>query len=608
MTPEEKRIRELELELELAEAEEAAAQTAIEEPSKSEAFLRGAGRGVTFGLGNNVNGFIQALGAKLFQDEKRPFWDSYRQNRDTFNREDARAEAAHRGHFIGGNVLGGLMTAPLLPGAGQGATLAQLAGHGAKVGAATGAAYGFGTSQGDLTRGEFGQVAGDTTLGALLGGGLGAGAPVLASGAGWTARNVGAPMMSYLRGGYITPTQEAGRLMQRGVPLTLGRMDPSSAFGRIEELAANKVTGGSVAAARQRTEAGARDALIEAAGEGVPGMGRTPTSIPAAGARDIGALGTAAGPTRGAPVAQQLEELRAGFSQAYDQALEGARLQPDQYLGRGRWRGLLTDPALKGSAKTKGAFELAASARDIDASPAVRARALAWLTDKAQTLAPTKSGSSAGTVDARQIHALRTQLRDKLRSLGQEGDDRQLREIYGRAEEFVTELLEGQLPAENATMLRAADTHYRNLLAVEKASDGARAFRNNHEFTPDEVLNQIRKSGGTPDFEAAARDAHSVLTARYPMTGIQVAANESIPLLNKAGPAWAAFANASPTMTRHALHPWFSPGLPARTAGAAGRWAERTGGDPRANSLTARSLYELLTQPQDGAPPWGVSE
>jgi hypothetical protein len=552
-----------------------------EEPSRAESLLHGAEQGLTFGFGDEVNGGIQALIAKAMGD-KQDFGELYRLNRDTFRREDASAEAAHPGYYLGGNLAGGLATAPLFPG-GTGKTLGQLVLQGAKVGAGTGAAYGLGSSNADLTRGEFGRAAADTTLGGLMGGTLGAVIPAAAGGIGWMTRNVGAPAMKLFRGGYVTPTAEAKRLAERGVDnLTLGQMDPASPFGRIEELAATKVTGGSLAKARQGSASTARDVLIEAAG--------------APGAKP---------PTRGAPVTQQLEELRAGFSQVYDDALGGAKLQPEQYLGQGKWRGLLSDPNVQGAAKTKGAFELAADARDIDASPTVRRRALAWLTDKAEGLMPTRSGPDAGTVDASSVHALRTQLRDKLRNLGQEGDDRGLREIYGRAEEFVTELLEGQLPPERAAMLRGADESYRNLLSAEDAAK--RAFVQNEEFTPAQLLQAIRNRGATPALEATARDAQAVFSARYPMTGVQVAANESIPLLNKVGPAWAAFANASPGFRGHALKELWTPGPITHALRATGRSLEGAARSSRATAPASRTLYDLLAQPKDEALPWAVS-
>lgn len=550
---------------------------------------RGLGQGATFGFGDEINGLIQALATS-----GGTFGDRYRQERDSFRRENDDAKRAHGGWYLGGTIAGGLPAAIASGGRlGPQATLAQIAGRGALAGGATGLASGLGGSDADLTQGEYLQAGKDAGLSGLLGLGLGAGIPAAGAALGWAGRNVVSPVAQFLRGGYVKPTPEAQRLGQAGVNLTLGQMNPRSAYGRTEELAAKTVLGGPLADARARASSQARDMLLK--GAGAPG---------------------AAPPTVGAPVAQQLDELAAGFAKVYDDALGGARLQPEMYEGAGKWRGLITDPALKGAAKTKGAFELAAGARDIDASPAVRQRALSWLADKAQSLKPAKSGPNAGTVEARSIQALRTQLRDKIRSLGEEGDDRQLREIYGRAEEFVSELLHGQLPPDKSAALQAADTSYRNLLAAKDAAK--RAFVQNEEFTPAQLLQAIRAKGATPGLESSARDAHGVLSASYPPTGVTAwAAN--IPGAKHVAPTLMGLNNTVPLLRNHALRQMYAPGLPARALSATGRALEGAAMTPRASMPAARTLQQLLSPPptqplasfattEDELPPWAMAQ
>ncbi len=91
---------------------------------------------------------------------------NYQLVRDSMRQENAQAQEAHGGDFLAGNLAGGLATIPLLPG-GQGNTLRQLV----KTGAALGAAGGLGSSEADLTKGEFGRAAVDTGVGSLLGAG-----------------------------------------------------------------------------------------------------------------------------------------------------------------------------------------------------------------------------------------------------------------------------------------------------------------------------------------------------------------------------------------------------------------------------------------------------
>jgi hypothetical protein len=573
-------------------------------PSRAESFWRGAGQGITVGFGDEVNGFIQALGEKYLpeslggggeQAQTRTLGDLYRANRDSFRREDAAAERAHGGYYLGGNLLGGVATAPLLPGAGSGRTLGQLMWHGAKVGGISGGAYGLGASNAELTPdkmtlGDALQVSKDMGSGVLLGGTLGAAAPPIAAGAGWLARNVGAPAMKFLRGGYINPTPEAQRLTAQGARLTLGQMAPNSSMGRMEELASSKFTAGGVANLRNEGVSTTRDALFQKAA--APG---------------------AAPPTKEAPAMQQLDEIGSGFTKAYDEVLDDVRIWPERYLAPGKWRGLVTGTH-GASPELKGAFNLAANARDIDASPAARKRALLWLENEAAALAPLKSGLNEGTVEARSVQALRTKLRDKVRQIGEnpQGEDRALKEIYERARDAVSELLDGQLPPENAAKLRALDSSYRNKLAVERAAHGAKAFREGQggEFTATQLLEAIRQGGATPELESLTRDAHQVLSAKYSPTGLQGHALNAVPWAEYGAAPASYLVNTVPFLRDHALKQVFAPGLPARALGATGRALESAGKSTRATSTTSRTLYDLLTQsdaPEDAVMPWAAT-
>jgi hypothetical protein len=427
---------------------------------------------------------------------------------------------------------------------------------------------------------------GDTALGGGAGAAFGAGTPLVAKGLGWGLRNIAAPIWRGIRGGYVKPTPEAQRLIDEGAQLTLGQMDPNSPIGRLEELAAAKFTGSGVAEMRNRGVSTTRDALLKKAA--APG---------------------AAPPTGGTAVMSQIDEIGAGFTKAYDEVLDGVRIQPEKYEGAGKWRGFFADASLKGAAKTKGAFELAVEGAK-DASPAVKKRALAWLTDKAETvgLRPAKSGKDVGTVDARAVQSLRTKIRTRKRELGDQGDDRELKEIYERAEEFVSELLEGQLPPESAAKLRALDASYRNNLAVERAAAGARAFKEGEggEFTATQLLEAIRQKGATKEFEALVRDAHRSQAARYTPTGMMGHAMDAVPLAEIGAVPLAYMINRTPLLKSHALKQFITPGIPAKIASGAGRALESAAMSPAATS-TATRLYELLNppEPDDGlALPW----
>lgn len=540
------------------------------------------------GLGDKVMAAEQAVSDLMHDKTGRvSFGDAYRRNLAFNDKLIEASDVAHPTARWTGNILGvgGNMAAMAAVGPARAAmglaqaaptvgklTLGQLikqgVKQGAKLGAAFGAIGGYGADRSDSTLGTVLNTGLGAGLGAGISSGLGAVLPLAARGLGGLVQ-LGAPLARLIRGGYVRPTPEARALTSRGVNLTLGQMDPGSLTGRIEELAA-KQEGGALGTLRNRAVDEGRDVLLAQA--------------KAAGAKP---------PTRGAPVTQQLEELREGFSKLYDDALSGVKIQPEKYLGEGKWQGLLTDPEVKGVAQVEGLFERAANNKGIDADPAVRGRALAWLTNKAKALMPETSGPDMGTVDAKSVQALRTQLRDKLRSLGHEGEDRSLREIYDQAEKSVTELLESQLPADKLGALKSADTSYRNLLAIEDAAK--RAFVNGKEFTPAQLLQAIRSRGSTPELEELARNAQSVFSANYPPTGIQAAVNARIPVLRAVGPAWLGLANTSPTLRAHALHQ-SAPGLASRSLAAIGRGAETVANSPIATSSLGRSLSDLFLQ------------
>lgn len=553
-------------------------------PTEADAFFRGATQGVSFGFGDELWGALRAAGDSMpvalgGSGMNESMADAYRRNRDAQRIANARAEAAHGGYYLGGSLAGGLATAPLMPGAGTGRTLWQLAKTGAKVGAASGAAYGVGSSDADLTSArlsDVGQVARDGAVGAGAGLVLGGTAPVIARG----TANIVRTVSPYVRGGYIKPTAEAQRLINEGADLTLGHMDPKSPLGRYEDIGANNALGGSLSAARDRSANSIRDVVLSKAA--------------APGAKP---------PTRGAPSFDQIEQIAQGFSDGYERVLDNVRIQPDKYLGSGRWRGFFTDETLRGSAKTKGAFEMAVDVPDAPGS--VKTRALAWLKDAANrnSLVPRKSGADAGSVDARAVQQFRGDLRKKIAAYeGKTGDEApHFSDIYKNAERFTTELLEGQLPPEHAEALRAMDKSYRNKLAVEAASSGSAAFKRGPmggDFNPAEFLESVRKVGATPELESIARDAYSIHEAKFPLTGVQHVAAEVAPIAKFLGPAWAQAANLSPGLRRHALRPAAAPGMSSRAISAVGRLGERLGVSPVTQSAGTRTLYELLTEPR----------
>lgn len=139
-------------------------------PSPAEAFGRGAVQGATLGFGDELGaaaqGFLQYQSQFLPQGFKERLGienaaaggsplDVYRQARTENRQLDQRAQQAEPEYYLGGSIAGGLPVAAVTPGY-AGAAL-------------TGAAAGLGSSEADLTRGEVGEAALDTALGAGAG-------------------------------------------------------------------------------------------------------------------------------------------------------------------------------------------------------------------------------------------------------------------------------------------------------------------------------------------------------------------------------------------------------------------------------------------------------
>lgn len=135
------------------------------------AAAHGAGQGFTLGFGDEINAAIQALGIKAAGQTgaEKTLGQLYKQNRDTFRREDAAAREANPKAYLGGEVVASLPATIATAGeAGVGTRLARLLRAG-RVGATLGGVQGVGASEAPTAGG----VATEGTVGAALGGVLG---------------------------------------------------------------------------------------------------------------------------------------------------------------------------------------------------------------------------------------------------------------------------------------------------------------------------------------------------------------------------------------------------------------------------------------------------
>lgn len=146
-------------------------------PSLTESAIRGGAQGLSLGFADEFTGMVDAarnasstpslseLPAHLAQE--------YRKGRDESRTAYEAAEKANPKTFLGGEVAGGIL--PFLTGAGAAGTAAKGLSTGARIlkglptAAKLGAAVGLGQSKADLTKGEFGEAAIDTGVGATTG-------------------------------------------------------------------------------------------------------------------------------------------------------------------------------------------------------------------------------------------------------------------------------------------------------------------------------------------------------------------------------------------------------------------------------------------------------
>jgi hypothetical protein len=124
--------------------------------SEIESGIRGTAQGLSFGLADEATGAAEAAKDWLMNDPK-GFMDNYKKHRDESRKNYKSAEEANPGTYMAGQFAGGAGTALLSGGTGLGALAAQ------------GALQGFGSSDADLTEGNYKGAIGDTVIGGSLG-------------------------------------------------------------------------------------------------------------------------------------------------------------------------------------------------------------------------------------------------------------------------------------------------------------------------------------------------------------------------------------------------------------------------------------------------------
>lgn len=307
--------------------------------------------------------------------------------------------------------------------------------------------------------------------GAVLGGAFGAAIPA--------ALKVGGKAVHGLR-----RTPEAQALLDRGVDLTPGQLNPGGMLNKLEEdIASVPVANRFITPVREQARRQWQQTVLR---EGAAPGAQIPT----------------------ADVDEMLEAAYRSFEPLYARA-KGFPVRPvvmrtaggDQPLGR--------------------LFEQATKAGSVRATDATRKSTLKWLRNQLTQF----DGSSEGLL------AMRSKIRTESRAarlLG-DADDRAAAQLLDNAESAVTHALESQLPDEALQALRLADSKYGTYKVIENAVAAAKDAPGG--FTPSQLSNAVKQAtetgayarGAGGPLRELASQGRQTFDVRSPLTGQRVA-------------------------------------------------------------------------------------
>ena len=251
---------------------------------------------------------------------------------------------------------------------------------------------------------------GERGAGAVLGGALGSVLPGVAAGARKMATGV-------------SRTPEAQMLLDRGVDLTPGQMNPGGVLNHMEEAWQSvPLVGSAISAARQKGQQGFQRVLAEEAA--APG-----TKI-AQGGMD-----------------EMLDAAYKSFQPLYDQA-KGFPVSPKIMTSTG------TDVPLSS------AFQQAARSGSVRATDETRKSVSRWLANQLTQI--------KGNAQSDDLLALRSNIRGEMRK-AKLSQDTAAHDLLQKAEKSVTEALDSQLPPAAMQAVKTADAQYGKYKILEDA-------------------------------------------------------------------------------------------------------------------------------------------
>lgn len=310
---------------------------------------------------------------------------------------------------------------------------------------------------------------GEKGAGALVGGVAGAALPAAYKG-----------IQGAMRG--VQPTPDAQILMNQGVDLTPGQMNPHGALSKVEQAAQRvPVIGEAVTGARDNAKQQWQRKVIE---QGLaPGAQLT---------------------SRSTDVTNLLDDAARTFDTAYDVA-----------------KGFPVKPAIMSAGADvplDQAFTKAVSDRSVFASKSIRQSTKAWLDDQLTRLPKNPKSDD--------LLKLRSIIRTQARSIGGDTlEEKAARDLFRKAEGTITQALESQLPPDVMPALKAIDGQYGNFAIVREAV--AKAKLKPGGFTPFNFAQAVSEATDTGTFARGggrmadlAKAARGSFEATEPQTGL----------------------------------------------------------------------------------------
>ena len=286
-----------------------------------------------------------------------------------------------------------------------------------------------------------------------------------------------------LRSG-VRPTPAAQRLMQEGVQLTPGQMNPTGAFGQLEEVSkALPIVGPRIAASRQEAWKQSQDAIAKQVAP--PGVAIKPGKTINESVSNLSdAFDTAYSSVKGFPISKVAILKTTGPDIPLDQAFSAAL--------RGKTRSIVTNEEINAAGKFLKNQLSAFGKGNVKSDDLLEVRS-----------------------------AIRTARRDPNISMGQD-------EILKKAEDAVTQTLESHLPQDATSGLRAIDNQYGKFKIFENAV--VKAGERPEGFTPFQFSQAVKEAADRGEYARGggrlremSRATSDVFQTTQPPTGRQLA-------------------------------------------------------------------------------------